>query len=186
MEEENKILVAIVMGSDSDWKNFADDADALCEILNECGIGWEKTTLSAHRNPEEVGPYVKGAGMRGVQIFIAAASMSAHLAGSIAAHGRDMLVIGVPLPSKERPDARDAIEAMLQMPPGVPVAVPGIMGSGLQKAGVLAAQVLGLWDWDSKKSGEIKRRLKVYLAKQKDKKPARIGFETSKSHQKGE
>lgn len=152
--------VAIVLGSRSDKE--AVDSSGMLEILNQCGVSWEMSIISAHRNQDKLGEYCRATKNRGVKLFIGVAGMAAALPGAIAANiGHSLPVIGVPLPSSEFPDAIDALLAMVRMPGGCPVAVPGIGKSGLKNAAILAAQILSL-DGDMAGSG-IKKNLLRYL-----------------------
>ncbi|OGG79900.1 5-(carboxyamino)imidazole ribonucleotide mutase [Candidatus Kaiserbacteria bacterium RIFCSPLOWO2_01_FULL_54_13] len=133
-------LVGILMGSDSDLPVMQDAAKA----LEELGIGSEVHMLSAHRTPESVVEYVKGAEAKGFKVFICGAGGAAHLAGVVAAHTA-LPVIGVPLMSTKMGSAGvDALFSTAQMPPGVPVATVAI--NGAKNAGILAAQIIGAGD----------------------------------------
>ncbi len=140
--------VAVVVGSKSDLEIVKESG--MLEVFNEMGVPIEVSIISAHRNPDTLPNYCQKVLKRndGRVIFIAIAGMAAALAGAIAAHARKTSVIGVPLPSREKPEAEDALYAMLQMPKDVPVAVPGIGKSGLYKAAILACQILALTDSD--------------------------------------
>lgn len=133
-------LVGVLMGSDSDW-----DVMAGCvEQLGGFGIECEVRVLSAHRTPAAVDEYAAGAADRGVKLIIAAAGMSAALAGAVA--GRTTLpVIGVAMPAGDLAGV-DALLSTVQMPPGVPVACAGLGRAGAVNAAVLAAQILALSD----------------------------------------
>ncbi len=127
-------LVSIIMGSTSDLPVMEKTA----QILNEFKIPFEINALSAHRTPEEVEKFAKGAAARGIRVIIAAAGMAAHLPGVIAAM-TPLPVIGVPV--KASLEGLDSILSILQMPPGIPVATVGI--NAAQNAGILAAEILG-------------------------------------------
>jgi 5-(carboxyamino)imidazole ribonucleotide mutase len=107
------------------------------EILNSFRIPFEMNALSAHRTPEEVEKFAKGASSRGIKVIIAAAGMAAHLPGVIAAM-TPLPVIGVPI--KASLEGLDSVFSIVQMPPGIPVATVGI--NGAQNAGILAAQII--------------------------------------------
>ena len=107
-------------------------------ILNDFKIPFEMNALSAHRTPEEVEKFAKGAAGRGIKVIIAAAGMAAHLPGVIAAM-TPLPVIGVPI--KAYLEGLDSVLSILQMPPGIPVATVGI--DAAQNAGILAAQIIG-------------------------------------------
>jgi len=111
------------------------------EILNSFSIPFEMNALSAHRTPEEVEKFAKGAEGRGIKVIIAAAGMAAHLPGVIAAM-TPVPVIGVPI--KASLEGLDSIFSILQMPPGIPVATVGVNAS--LNAGILAAQIIATYD----------------------------------------
>ena len=127
--------VSIIMGSTSDLPIMEKTA----QILNDFEIPFEMQALSAHRTPEEVENFAKGAADRGIKVIIAAAGMAAHLPGVIAAL-TPLPVIGVPINSSL--EGLDALLSILQMPPGIPVATVGI--NAAQNAGILAAQIIGV------------------------------------------
>lgn len=129
--------VSIIMGSTSDLPVMKEAA----EILNEFKIPFEINALSAHRTPDEVEKFSKSAHSRGVRVIIAGAGMAAHLAGVIAAM-TSVPVIGVPI--KASLDGLDSLLAMVQMPPGIPVATVAI--NGARNAGILAVQILATGD----------------------------------------
>jgi 5-(carboxyamino)imidazole ribonucleotide mutase len=129
--------VSIIMGSTSDLPVMKKAAD----FLNEMEIPFEINALSAHRTPAEVESFAKNAESRGIQVIIAAAGMAAHLPGVIASMVK-IPVIGVPI--KASLDGLDALLAIVQMPPGIPVATVGI--DGAQNAGILAAQIIATAD----------------------------------------
>lgn len=130
-------LVSIIMGSTSDLPVM----EKAAQVLNDFGIPFEMSALSAHRTPEEVERFARGASGRGIKVIIAAAGMAAHLPGVIAAM-TPLPVIGVPV--KASLEGLDSVLSILQMPPGVPVATVGINSS--QNAGILAAQIIGAGD----------------------------------------
>lgn len=132
--------VAIMLGSRTDEQVMQGCVD----VLTKFGIDHEMRILSAHRNPEEVAAYVKGAEGAGIRVFIAAAGMAAHLPGVVAAY-TTLPVIGVPLEGSAL-NGVDALYAIVQMPSGVPVATVAIGAAGAKNAGVLAAQILALSD----------------------------------------
>ena len=152
-----KAQVSIIMGSTSDWPVMQKTAD----FLNEMQIPFEVNALSAHRTPEQVEKFAKNAKENGIKVIIAAAGMAAHLPGVIAAM-TPLPVIGVPI--KASLDGMDALLAIVQMPPGIPVATVGINGS--LNAGILAAQIIGSGD-DAifNKTVEYKEDLKKKIAK---------------------
>jgi 5-(carboxyamino)imidazole ribonucleotide mutase len=127
-------LVSIIMGSTSDLPVM----EKAAKILNDFKIPFEMNALSAHRTPEEVEKFARGASGRGIRVIIAAAGMAAHLPGVIAAM-TPLPVIGVPI--KASLEGLDSVFSILQMPPGIPVATVGI--DAAQNAGILAAQIIG-------------------------------------------
>ena len=129
--------VSIIMGSISDLPVMKKAAD----FLNDMQIPFEMNALSAHRTPAEVEKFAKNAEERGIKVIIAAAGMAAHLPGVIASMTK-IPVIGVPI--KASLNGLDALLAIVQMPPGIPVATVGI--DGAQNAGILAAQMLATGD----------------------------------------
>ncbi|HKA25149.1 MAG TPA: 5-(carboxyamino)imidazole ribonucleotide mutase [Candidatus Eisenbacteria bacterium] len=132
--------VGILMGSESD-RAVVDECAA---VLRELGVGHEVLVRSAHRTPDAVRDYVRGAEARGVRVLIAAAGGAAHLAGAVAAHGI-LPVIGIPLAATPLAGL-DSLLATVQMPAGVPVATVAIGAPGARNAGYLAAQMLALSD----------------------------------------
>lgn len=129
--------VSIIMGSTSDLPVMKEAA----EILNEFRIPFEINALSAHRTPDEVEAFSKSAYDRGIRVVIAGAGMAAHLAGVIASMTA-VPVIAVPI--KASLDGLDSLLAMVQMPPGIPVATVAI--NGARNAGILAVQMLATGD----------------------------------------
>lgn len=129
--------VSIIMGSTSDLPVMKKAA----EFLNDMEIPFEINALSAHRTPQEVEHFAKTAEARGIKVIIGAAGMAAHLCGVIASM-TTLPVIGVPINASL--DGMDALLAIVQMPPGIPVATVGI--NGAQNAGILAAQILAVGD----------------------------------------
>lgn len=127
------------MGSDSDLKVMTPAA----EVLKELGVDVEMDVMSAHRTPEKVLDYSRGAYKRGVKVIIAGAGGAAHLAGVVAAVS-PLPVIGVPIKSSNSIDGWDSILSMLMMPSGVPVATVAL--DGAKNAGILAAQMIATGD----------------------------------------
>jgi 5-(carboxyamino)imidazole ribonucleotide mutase len=136
----SKILVSIVMGSDSDLEIMREAGIA----LEAFGIGYEMDVTSAHRAPDRTAEFARKAAGRGIQVIIAGAGGAAHLAGVIAAH-TTLPVIGVPIPSTSL-QGMDSLLATVQMPAGIPVATVAIGKAGATNAGILAAQILALGD----------------------------------------
>ena len=131
----NKIQIAILMGSDSDYP-VMQKAE---EVLKEFNIGYVTRVLSAHRTPKQTIQFIAFAEKKGVKIFIAGAGGAAHLAGVVAAYTVKP-VIGVPIMSKSM-NGLDSLLSIVQMPPGVPVATVAI--DGAKNAALLAIQILG-------------------------------------------
>ena len=129
--------VSIIMGSTSDYPVM----EKAAKFLNEMEIPFEINALSAHRCPDQVEEFAKKAYERGLKVVIAGAGMAAHLPGVIAAI-TPLPVIGVPINASL--DGMDALLAIVQMPPGIPVATVGI--NGALNAGILAAQMLAVND----------------------------------------
>ena len=129
--------VSIIMGSVSDLPVM----NKAAQLLDEMEIPFEMNALSAHRTPEEVERFARGAEGRGIRVIIAAAGMAAHLCGVIASM-TTLPVVGVPIAASL--DGIDALLAIVQLPPGIPVATVGI--NGAQNAAILAAQMLALSD----------------------------------------
>ena len=125
--------VAIIMGSDSDLPIV----EAAFSILDSFGIKFTKNVMSAHRTPHDVMELIKNSEQNGCKVFIAAAGMAAHLPGVIAAM-TPIPVIGVPINAAL--DGLDSLLAIVQMPPGIPVATVAVNGS--LNAGILAAQII--------------------------------------------
>lgn len=149
--------VGIVMGSKTD----ADMIKPALDMLEQLGVEYEVSVISAHRNPEKVREYGLKAAERGFEVIIAAAGYAAHLPG-ILASWTTVPVIGVPLPTSDLKGV-DALLSMAQMPAGVPVACVGIGKSGASNAALLATQILGM------KHEEIKKaynKYKMELAEQ--------------------
>lgn len=134
--DEQGPLVGILVGSESDLEAM----EAAVTELDERGISNELRVLSAHRDPRGVAEYASTAQLRGVRVIIAGAGMAAALPGVVAAYS-DLPVIGVPLrSSKSVGDGLDALLAIAQMPPGVPVACVSV--DGARNAAILAARIL--------------------------------------------
>ena len=131
-------LVGVVMGSSSDEPLMRETS----ETLERLGIEHETVVMSAHRTPEKVMEYAKAARGRGIEVLIAGAGGSAGLPGALASW-TTLPIIGVPLASSELKGV-DALYAIAQMPPGVPVACVAVGSWGARNAGFLAAQVLGV------------------------------------------
>ena len=131
-------LVGVVMGSRSDEHLMQETSD----VLTQMGIDHEVVVMSAHRTPERVMEYGRGARERGIEVIIAGAGGSAGLPGVLAGW-TTLPIIGVPLTTSELKGI-DALYAIAQMPPGIPVACVAVGSWGARNAGYLAAQILGL------------------------------------------
>lgn len=132
--------VAIIMGSRSDWPTMKKAA----HMLDELGIGYEKQVVSAHRTPDRLVDFSKGARDRGIKIVIAGAGGAAHLPGMVASM-TTLPVLGVPVKSKTL-SGQDSLLSIVQMPGGVPVGTLAIGDAGAKNAGLLAASILSLMD----------------------------------------
>lgn len=139
MAKENRPLVGIIMGSDSDLKIM----EAAAEILKNFNIPFEITIVSAHRTPLRMVDYATSAHDRGLKIIIAGAGGAAHLPGMIASL-TTLPVIGVPIKSSNSIDGWDSVLSILQMPNGVPVATVAL--NAAKNAGILAAEILAISD----------------------------------------
>ncbi|MBL7971690.1 MAG: 5-(carboxyamino)imidazole ribonucleotide mutase [Prolixibacteraceae bacterium] len=149
--------VSIIMGSTSDLGVM----EAAAKILDEFEIPFEINALSAHRTPDAVELFAKGAKARGIEVIIAAAGMAAHLPGVIAAM-TTLPVIGVPINASL--NGLDSLLAIVQMPPGIPVATVAV--NGAQNAGILAVQMMALGDASlAAKLDTFKETLKTKIVK---------------------
>jgi len=146
--------VAILMGSKNDMSSLKGAFDT----LKEFGIGFEAHVMSAHRTPDIAAEYAKNAEKNGTKIFICAAGMAAHLAGVIAAH-TTLPVIAIPIASPPF-NGFDALLAMVQMPPGIPVATVTAGSAGAKNAALLAVSILAL------SCPELNKKLKDFRADQ--------------------
>jgi len=131
-----KASVGIIMGSQSDLKIMKEAA----EVLEELGIAYELTVVSAHRTPLRMIKYATEARKKGLKVIIAGAGGAAHLPGMVASV-TSLPVIGVPVKSSNSMDGWDSVLSILQMPAGVPVATVAL--NGARNAGILAAQIIG-------------------------------------------
>jgi len=146
-----KVMVGILMGSDSDLPVMAKAG----EVLNEMNVSYERDISSAHRLPEKTAEYARTARQRGIEVIIAGAGMAAHLAGVVASQ-TTLPVIGVPLNSGAL-NGVDALYSTVQMPPGIPVAVVAI--DGAKNAAYLACSILSI------KYPDIADKLEAYRQK---------------------
>jgi 5-(carboxyamino)imidazole ribonucleotide mutase len=147
-------LVAIVMGSQSDWATMKCAADALGKL----GVAYDARIVSAHRTPARLVKFAQSAADDGFQVIIAGAGGAAHLPGMVASMTH-LPVLGVPVQSKAL-SGQDSLLSIVQMPAGIPVGTLAIGEAGATNAGLLAAAILGLND------PELAERLKAYRAAQ--------------------
>src|SRR5207302_1764367 len=154
MGNEAKPLVAVIMGSKSDWETMrhADEALTRFEVPHECRV------MSAHRTPALVTEFIAGAEARGVEVVIAAAGGAAHLAGVAAAH-TVLPVLGVPMQSSAL-QGMDSLLSTVQMPAGIPVGTLGIGAAGARNAALLAVAIL------ANARPELREKLKQFRAEQ--------------------
>ena len=150
-------LVAVIMGSKSDWETMR-QAD---EVLAQFGVPHECRVLSAHRTPAETAEYVSGAEGRGMEVIIAAAGGAAHLAGFCAAHTL-LPVLGVPMESAAL-KGLDSLLSTVQMPAGIPVGTLGIGEAGARNAALLAVAML------ANSRPELREKLKQFRREQSQK-----------------
>jgi 5-(carboxyamino)imidazole ribonucleotide mutase len=134
------VLVSVIMGSTSDWPTMKH----ACDILDEFDIHYEKKVVSAHRTPDYMFEFAAQARKRGLKVIIAGAGGAAHLPGMVAAK-TTLPVIGVPVKSKAL-NGLDSLLSIVQMPGGVPVATTAIGKAGAINAGLLAVQMLSMYD----------------------------------------
>lgn len=132
--------VAIIMGSRSDWPILKHAA----QMLDGLGVAYEAKVVSAHRTPERMYDFAKGAKASGVRVIIAGAGGAAHLPGMTASL-TDLPVLGVPIESKAL-KGMDSLLSIVQMPAGVPVGTLAIGEAGAKNAGLMAAKILALSD----------------------------------------
>jgi len=137
-----KAQVAIIMGSRSDWPTMKAAADVLASL----GVAYEAKVVSAHRTPDRMYAFAKGAKAAGFKVIIAGAGGAAHLPGMTASL-TELPVLGVPVESKAL-KGMDSLLSIVQMPGGIPVATLAIGEPGAKNAGLLAAQILALSDED--------------------------------------
>ena len=148
--------VAIIMGSRSDWPTMKAAADALTAL----GVTYDAKIVSAHRTPERMYAFAKGAKAAGYKVIIAGAGGAAHLPGMTASM-TELPVLGVPVESRAL-KGMDSLLSIVQMPGGIPVATLAIGEAGARNAGLLAARILALGD------AALARRLAEYAARQSD------------------
>jgi len=147
-------MIGIIMGSQSDLTIMSEAA----VVLEELGVKFELTVVSAHRTPERMFEYAQNAQKRGIKVIIAGAGGAAHLPGMVASL-TTLPVIGVPIKSSNSIDGWDSVLSILQMPSGVPVATVAL--NGAKNAGILAAQIVGAFDEKiAEKLHDFKTKLK--------------------------
>src|SRR5688572_621741 len=146
--------VAIVMGSQSDWPTMR----AAAEVLDKLGVAWEARIVSAHRTPERMVAFAKGAAGEGFKVIVAGAGGAAHLPGMVSSLTH-LPVLGVPVQSKAL-SGQDSLLSIVQMPAGIPVGTLAIGEAGATNAGLLAAAILATGDPD------LAERLKAFRAAQ--------------------
>jgi 5-(carboxyamino)imidazole ribonucleotide mutase len=171
-------LVGIIMGSDSDWPIM----EAASQALGELGVAHEVEVLSAHRMPDEVVAYGRGAADRGLRVVIAGAGGAAHLPGVLAAV-TPLPVIGVPVPLAHL-DGLDSLLSIVQMPAGVPVATVGV--GAARNAGLLAGRILGAGSDDA--AAAMRERVVAFQATLKEQalaKGARLRAKVAGEHRTG-
>lgn len=162
-----KILVSIIMGSDSDLPVMKDASVS----LEKFGIGYEIRVVSAHRTPEYMVQFAKEAAQRGIAVIIAGAGGAAHLPGMVASL-TPLPVIGVPVKSSNSIEGIDSLLSIVQMPKGIPVATVAINGAA--NAGILAARIIGAFDPEVQKKMEIFMEEQTALVLQKASKPLKF------------
>src|SRR3954454_10667364 len=146
--------IAIIMGSQSDWETMRHAAETLAAL----GVGSEKQIVSAHRTPERLFAFAKGAKAAGFKVIIAGAGGAAHLPGMTASL-TELPVLGVPVESRAL-KGMDSLLSIVQMPGGIPVATLAIGEAGAKNAGLLAARILALSD------DALAQRVAAYAAQQ--------------------
>ncbi len=156
-ESKSPALVAVIMGSASDWETMRHSV----EMLNELGIANEHHVLSAHRTPDATADFARQAAERGLKVIITGAGSAAHLAGVVAGLTR-LPVLGVPIPSSAL-QGLDSLLSIAQMPGGIPVGTLAIGSAGAKNAALLAAAILALSD------DTIRKNLEAFRKKQTEK-----------------
>ncbi|EOT43179.1 MULTISPECIES: 5-(carboxyamino)imidazole ribonucleotide mutase [Enterococcus] len=158
-----KAQVAVIMGSVSDWETMK----CACEQLDELEISYVKQVVSAHRTPDLMFDFAENARANGLKVIIAGAGGAAHLPGMIAAK-TTLPVIGVPVKSRTL-NGLDSLLSIVQMPGGVPVATTAIGQAGATNAGLLAAQMLSMYDLDiAQKLAEKREKMRDIVMESSD------------------
>lgn len=156
-------LVSVIMGSTSDWETM----QHACEQLELLEIPFEKKVVSAHRTPDEMFRFSEEARQRGVKVIIAGAGGAAHLPGMVAAK-TTLPVIGVPVQSRTL-NGLDSLLSIVQMPAGVPVATTAIGKAGAINAGLLAAQMLSMYDLEvAEKLATLRKEMRESVMESSD------------------
>lgn len=140
MDSQTAAPVAIIMGSRSDWPTMR----AAAEVLDQLGVGWSAKVVSAHRTPERMYAFAKGAKAAGFKVIVAGAGGAAHLPGMTASL-TELPVLGVPVRS-EALSGLDSLLSIVQMPGGIPVGTLAVGPAGAKNAGLLAVRILALSD----------------------------------------
>ena len=153
----DKPLVAIIMGSDSDWPTMKNAA----QMLADFGVAYDAEVVSAHRTPDLMFNFAETAAAKGYQVIIAGAGGAAHLPGMVAAK-TTLPVLGVPVPSKHL-QGQDSLLSIVQMPKGIPVATFAIGDAGAANAGLFAVSIL------ANHNPALAEKLADFRAKQTDK-----------------
>jgi len=154
--------ISIIMGSQSDLETV----NEAVKVLKEFKADFDLKVLSAHRTPRDVAQYVQRAPKQGIKVFIAAAGMSAALAGVVAAH-TTLPVIGIPIETKNL-KGLDSLLSTVQMPPGIPVACMAIGKPGAKNAALLALEILGINDAKiSVKLANYKKQMRIKIKQTK-------------------
>ena len=151
---QSRVLVGVIMGSESDWETMQE----ACKILSDFEIPYEAKVVSAHRTPHFMLEYASKAQSRGLQVIIAGAGGAAHLPGMVAAC-TTLPVLGVPVQSRSL-QGLDSLLSIVQMPAGIPVATLAIGAAGAKNAGLLAARILTLGD------SAIRKKMEDFMAQQ--------------------
>jgi 5-(carboxyamino)imidazole ribonucleotide mutase len=154
--KSSNALVAIIMGSKSDWETMRQSA----EMLDELGVPNESHVLSAHRTPDATAEFARKAAERGLRVIIAGAGGAAHLAGVISAYTW-LPVLGVPIQSQAL-HGLDSLLSIAQMPGGIPVGTLAIGSAGAKNAALLAASIIGISD------EKVREKLLIFRKKQTD------------------
>jgi 5-(carboxyamino)imidazole ribonucleotide mutase len=152
MSDQKSSLVAVIMGSASDWETMRH----CVELLDDLGVPNESHVLSAHRTPDATADFARKAADRGLRVIIAGAGGAAHLAGVIAAYTW-LPVLGIPIQSKAL-HGLDSLLSIAQMPGGIPVGALAIGDAGAKNAALLAAAILALSDETIRKNLETFRK----------------------------